>query len=194
MKTSTHDGHCQICGKLQRLPGGMLAKHGYQVHGRSKGGWGGYFSGQCWGSHHSPYEESCELVKLSIERAHRDIANLEEQIAEFSKPAIKPTSVVYTASKHFGGYFETACTIETVEREDRTYTEKFIRFEKDGKEQRISCLSYSLYGDALEIANELNAKAVARRRRQIEGIKQYIEFQTERVTNWKPTPLTARKR
>lgn len=193
MKTSTHDGHCQICGKTQRLPGGMLAKHGYQVHGRSKGGWGGYFSGECWGSHHMPYEESCELVKLSIERAHKDIAALEEQIAKLEVPATEPKSIFKLHSKYFGSA-ETPCTIETVEREDRTYTEKFICYQYDGKEHRASCLQYSLYGDALEIADKLNRQAADRRRRKIEGIKQYIEFQTERVTNWKPAPLIARKR
>lgn len=43
---STHQGHCQVCGRLQAIMtvGGMLAKHGYQVKG-----WG-YFRGVCRGS------------------------------------------------------------------------------------------------------------------------------------------------
>jgi hypothetical protein len=52
-------GTCQWCGSPQKLPGGVLAKHGYTVHN-------GWFQGTCLGSGTSPYEESCALIAQSI--------------------------------------------------------------------------------------------------------------------------------
>lgn len=50
MEKSTHHGHCQACGRLQLLPGGVLAKHGYKVAGF------GFFMGTCRGSDRNPLE------------------------------------------------------------------------------------------------------------------------------------------
>lgn len=44
---ATHQGTCQCCLRIQALPQGRLAKHGYQVAFRGSGGW---FSGTCRGS------------------------------------------------------------------------------------------------------------------------------------------------
>lgn len=66
-RSATHYGTCQLCGSLQKAPGGYLAKHGYDVQY-------GFFNGVCRGSHELPYEESCDLlvavlagIKVSIE-------------------------------------------------------------------------------------------------------------------------------
>jgi len=50
MKKATHTGTCQVCGREQALPGGMLAKHGYTVDD-------GYFRGTCPGSTYAPLEQ-----------------------------------------------------------------------------------------------------------------------------------------
>ena len=39
---ATHDGECQLCGRMQKLPDGRLAKHGYTTR------WG-FFQGVCPG-------------------------------------------------------------------------------------------------------------------------------------------------
>lgn len=59
---ATHKGHCQICGALQMLPGGRLAKHGYTTR------WG-FFEGVCTGSGELPYEQSIGLILDAAQRA-----------------------------------------------------------------------------------------------------------------------------
>lgn len=62
MKQATHTGICQWCGARQKLPGGLMAKHGYSVRH-------GFFSGTCYGSGHMPYEVSCALIQQSVDQA-----------------------------------------------------------------------------------------------------------------------------
>lgn len=50
MKSATHQGHCQACGRIQFLPNDVLAKHGYVVKGF------GFFNGVCAGSGKKPIE------------------------------------------------------------------------------------------------------------------------------------------
>lgn len=48
--SATHNGTCQVCGRLQALPNGVLSKHGYVVKGY------GYFVGTCPGAERKPLE------------------------------------------------------------------------------------------------------------------------------------------
>lgn len=48
--------HCQICARVIKLRRGRIAKHGYKVLDQQ-------FIGNCPGSDHLPYEESCQLIK-----------------------------------------------------------------------------------------------------------------------------------
>lgn len=56
---STHYGTCQLCGSLQKLPSGVLANHGYQVHWHE-------FHGTCEGSGHLPFELVRDLAEHHI--------------------------------------------------------------------------------------------------------------------------------
>jgi hypothetical protein len=47
---ATHNGTCQVCGREQALPGGIMAKHGYDVRFH-------YFRGVCPGAQHQPLEQ-----------------------------------------------------------------------------------------------------------------------------------------
>jgi hypothetical protein len=59
---ATHKGTCQICGRMQALPKGLLAMHGYDTaHG--------FFNGICRGSGNLPYELSCDMILESIGQA-----------------------------------------------------------------------------------------------------------------------------
>lgn len=52
MKAATHNGHCQVCGKIQALPfDGRLSLHGYKVAGF------GFFAGVCQGARHLPLQQ-----------------------------------------------------------------------------------------------------------------------------------------
>jgi hypothetical protein len=64
-KKATHRGTCQCCGRLQKLPGGLLSKHGYTVD------WG-YFNGVCWGAHHQPLELDRKILDGAILRLNEE--------------------------------------------------------------------------------------------------------------------------
>ena len=74
MKKATHNGHCQICEGLHKLPGEKLAKHGYRVQ------WG-VFNGICPGTGNEPYELSCQLIKEIVPILDREINDLKAYIA-----------------------------------------------------------------------------------------------------------------
>jgi len=70
-RSATHYGSCQLCGSLQKAPGGYLAKHGYDVAY-------GFFNGVCRGSHELPYEVSCDLLVSVLAGIKISIANYVE--------------------------------------------------------------------------------------------------------------------
>jgi len=77
---ATHSGQCQLCGNLQKLPGGFLAKHGYSVE------WS-RFVGVCPGSHHLPYEKACDLIQGRFNAMMAEAINLEVEAAIHERDA-----------------------------------------------------------------------------------------------------------
>jgi len=73
-RSATHYGSCQLCGSLQKAPGGYLAKHGYDVKY-------GFFNGVCRGSNELPYEVSCDLLVSVLASIKISIANYVEEPA-----------------------------------------------------------------------------------------------------------------
>jgi hypothetical protein len=73
MAKATHTGTCQWCGSRQKLPGGVLSVHGYDVKH-------GFFNGVCSGSGYRPYEISCDRIEKSIAYATAERQKLELQI------------------------------------------------------------------------------------------------------------------
>jgi hypothetical protein len=69
---ATHYGTCQLCGSSQKLPSGVLAQHGYQIHWHE-------FTGICKGSGHLPFEQSKDV-------AEQQIARSEEYLKSNAKP------------------------------------------------------------------------------------------------------------
>lgn len=69
---STHQGICQVCGRLQCIVGHTMAKHGYVVAGF------GFFNGTCFGSDEKP---------LQVERTLTDsiIKFMKESFTSFTK-------------------------------------------------------------------------------------------------------------
>jgi hypothetical protein len=56
MEKSTHRGHCQVCGRIQAIVDGSMAKHGYTVAGF------GYFHGVCSGAARKPLEQDRSMT------------------------------------------------------------------------------------------------------------------------------------
>lgn len=76
---ATHSGHCQICGAEQKLPVGVLAKHGYTTK------WG-FFSGTCAGSGYQPFEQATDRILAAIERTEQAVYNFQKVIATLQQP------------------------------------------------------------------------------------------------------------
>ena len=66
MKKATHYGTCQVCGRNQKAPNGLVAKHGYTVDG-------GFFNGVCFGSDELPFEQDRTVLGTQIERLTKNI-------------------------------------------------------------------------------------------------------------------------
>jgi len=73
MAAATHKGTCQICGSVQKLPNGKIAKHGYSVKYSM-------FIGTCKGSGGLPLEVSNDLIIKSIAIANEMIQGLQANI------------------------------------------------------------------------------------------------------------------
>lgn len=63
---ATNSGTCQVCGRIQKLPKGVLAKHGFERP------WGSRETEGCTGTAELPLELSCELTKEAV-KSHEDL-------------------------------------------------------------------------------------------------------------------------
>ncbi len=197
---ATHIGTCQCCGSSQKLPGGVLSKHGYTVD------WG-FFSGVCQGAGYLPFEQSCDLIEKFIKLAKANLAYLIEQKTKWLQPVEGPKAWVqkyrnahYSNGKGVKGayYWEEVVISEEV---------KIIGSGSDAFEYRT--FSYpvekkSYHGDGrietgfgenapktlAEVCAFQNAKYAATFDAKIASARQYIAWQQKRVAEWKPGTLT----
>lgn len=169
MNKATHVGTCQWCGREQKLPGGVLAKHGYTTR------WG-FFQGVCRGSDHDPFEQSCELVKSSIEWAKVELAS-KLKFAELLENC--------TDADRFW-YFDYR------EQRNGAWVLKDIKVDDAGRfyisdrwNHKHYAFEYSC-STALEWAQMMNRSRASKVRQEAKRIEEYISYQQERVNTWEP--------
>ena len=75
---ATHVGECQLCGHIQKLPGGALSIHGYTKR------WG-FFSGSCPGSRHLPFELDASLLDGTATRNEKEAVLLLARAERYRK-------------------------------------------------------------------------------------------------------------
>lgn len=192
MSKATHDGNCQICGRHQKLPGGVLAKHGYTVRFS-------YFEGTCPGSNELPYEQSCELLPPMIENVTQQIADVNARA-----DAIQATTDKVHVQEYVPATWETrrsSYTNRVLELNELTHVDRLrVRwFGLKGKEQEASIYNDKTpypATDAQKLAaaiSYLNGVAAQRVRARVKQLEQYREWAKERVAKWKLTPLSPRR-
>lgn len=201
MSKATHKGTCQICGRSQKLPQGALSKHGYTTR------WG-FFSGVCTGARHTPFEESYDLISDIIVRCEREVEDLDGHIE--SLEASEDCAVVEFSWYESGrfGHRERQHSKQTtkVEMVDHPATEDgyvnhevFIYYEEKGETNRVSLshpngykgVQCSGYTPTVKAAvDALNQHEIWATKKRIKQLEEYIVWQTDRVTNWKPGKLT----
>lgn len=89
---ATKKGTCQICGRVQKLPNGKIAKHGYQVVGE--------FHGTCDGSDHLPLEVSYQQLPMAITKTQQRITYHTEVLKGIKAGTMVGISTLWYSSVH----------------------------------------------------------------------------------------------
>ena len=190
MRKATHIGSCQCCGSIQKLPGGMLSKHGYHVR------WG-CFDGICRGTEVLPYERSCNLIKSFIEEAQKRKADEEAYIASLLQPATEPRGwwhqyIIGDSRQSRSGYKWIQVELRQVKNHagGGECTER-VYVDHQGKEQDLYQHGYcGGEKSLLAIATDLNARYVEQALRpRVKELERYIFWQQRRISDWKLADL-----
>lgn len=179
---ATHSGTCQGCGATQKLPGGVLSQHGYDVKY-------GFFNGICMGAGHKPFEQATDLIERCIANAQAHVAEIDAKIETLSAPATeeKCWGRVYLRGLGKSMWQE----IDLYERQqtspDGTFTWSTYWHIEAGKLSKVNTytakniLEVATEGNRAYVQNELKPRAA--------GLRQYIKWQQDRVANWQPAEL-----
>jgi len=190
MAKATHDGTCQKCGSLQKLPGGILAKHGYTTK------WG-FFSGTCNGSHELPFELSKGLIERFIEQANTEVTRLQELERELRQPVADNGTGIATAWLHelraFGGGHTARKWVEVQIRTVEHHGENHVHYSPQYLDYKGQWHRYDLYGqsvtNAAQVATILNGKRASAVLATIVEMGEYVKWQRGRIEGWKPGKL-----
>jgi len=179
-KKATHVGHCQWCGSLQKLPGGVLAKHGYTTRH-------GWFQGTCHGSGHLPYELSCGLIQASIDSTRAHIRRTEAEIEQ--EAAVDPTTATSTWFNVYQKELSSRTRGAVYLWERRHFEQKPGDgwYWQDAKGHRHRILG--LYTREAIVSYGVR-QYVQHLRARIERMQKYIATQERRIKDWKPQPLS----
>ena len=177
-RKATHLGTCQVCGRLQKLP------HGLSVHGYTKQF--GFFSGQCRGSYGNPFEKSHDLISKAIEDSKNLIEKHGVEIWELSS---RP-KFIWTINYNRKGQPWVKCGYEVIDG----YIQPFSGY-RDPSKNRDTLNSLGLrkihlrnksVNDVLVEANETRVRFL---KRTVAELEKYIEWQEQRIADWKPTEI-----
>jgi hypothetical protein len=184
MTKATHSGHCQACGSLQKLPGGVMAKHGYTVR------WG-FFSGVCRGSGRRPFETHTDLIAEMIGVAKGQSTFLRNEAAKWSRIVTEPKAwkrEYVPASGGFPSTYRWSYLDLSLNEHGRV-----VFTGTDGKAEHASnVVGYSVdLTSTSEVAAAMNAKYVEHLLSDAKGSDGYVKWQQARLKTWKPEPLLA---
>lgn len=165
-RAATHDGTCQICGARQRLPGGLLAKHGYDVQH-------GFFNGVCIGSDHAPFEEDCLLLARTLGDFRTYVAREAAALAALQARTPDPADVTYP-------HRDVILRGPLSARPDGVY----ITDARTGKEARVQVL-----GTPESAAERLHRELIGSAEVQLRMSERDLQRMQARLQGWAPAPL-----
>lgn len=187
---ATHLGTCQICGAEQKLPGNVLAKHGYTKR------WG-FFSGTCAGSHYLPFEVSTDRIAQGIASARQRIEGIEDAIATLNAAPVTDRAPFHhyeTYGQLGSGRYEREAIISHNEQGHIVIT---VLVSETAK----SVYPGSRYGyftaSVAEVVDTLRRERVVRYNKTKGELESYIKWQQKRIADWKPAerkPVSAMRR
>lgn len=98
-------GQCQLCEASHKLHGGLVVLHGYKRPGH------GSIVGDCDGTRHLPYEQSCDMIELALALAEQHLPSAREKLAAFDAGEV--TSVSFLAKDRRGNLITVNASIAT---------------------------------------------------------------------------------
>jgi hypothetical protein len=179
---ATHLGTCQVCSRVQKLPNGLMAKHGYQVLG-------GFFEGVCFGSNHLPLEQDKTLVEKSIIWATTQYLGTATVARIWAAPATEPKmwyNVWIPAAGYFRGRYSWQHCDLKIENGD-VYVLMNAQWNRGS--------TYSLFAktpeDLLRIATESHERYIEQALQpKMRELNRYCKNQQWRTDTWHKKPLT----
>ena len=178
---ATHSGTCQVCGRFQKLPHGVLSRHGYTKE------WG-FFAGTCNGADYLPFELDCSIIENAIAKAI-------EAIEEFKTLAQETRSlrdtknvwrqkVVYRGRKDSVKHFQDEMVGSTTSNGVQQY-----HWASDEVHNQCNRINFGCGENPIEEfvikANHRRAKLYDRQVAEFEG---YVKWQTARIDGWTAKP------
>lgn len=187
MAKATHNGECQLCGKIQKLPSGVLSNHGYTVK------WN-MFEGICPGSRKLPYELSCELIKSQVPVIQERLKNLGQKRIQLLSSSTEPKAWVHVYLKSINKYLwkEVELTKESRECNSHQWKVVIMCFSDEGKEIReeINKAGVDSSLPILDIATNLNHKYVLScLDSRIKQMQDYLVWCERRISEWQLAEL-----
>lgn len=176
---ATHRGTCQVCGRLQKLPGGVLSKHGYTKK------WG-FFEGTCPGADYRPYEIAYDRIQYSIDRTNKQIRDLQDEATRLQGPIDTNEAPFHKYDSYFGGYYE-ATVIVSMENGVIKLTEKNHARDKPAKTHWGN--TYGLFGTIEQAVRKLRDQRISRIEQDVQRRVGYVRWQEKRIQEWKPGEL-----
>lgn len=180
---STHTGECQICGRVQKLPSGRLAKHGYTVE------WS-QFNGVCVGSDHLPFEQSKDEAVKRLDWAKLCRSGLEKQIDDLREgratDADKAWVSIYDPRLGISIYGVRKIRLDSSDSEYHG-----VEYLHDEKIDLWKAVQGHGYFKTLEEArSHFNGwRADHLSSFDLRNIKRYIKWMGDRISSWKVKPL-----
>jgi hypothetical protein len=151
--------HCQVCAREIKAGNGRIAKHGYRRPGH------GWQTASCFGAGFAPYEVAHDALDRWIVALNRDIPRAETFVAELI--ASPPATYDYVARTDAYG---------------RAMTPKQTLQRPEPFDAQAAIARGAYRPGTYEM---LFAFDVSKRRRDIVGMKQALEYATERRKAWK---------
>jgi hypothetical protein len=177
MKPATHRGSCQICGNVQKLPDGVLSKHGYTKQ------WG-FFSGTCPGSGWRPFEVAFDRIQGAITDTRQAVARLEAEAAALRTAPVElpaATAPFHDYNGRLGGYVESTVTVYADAERSVRFVLPSGRIEPGSR--------YSCFGPVEAAVVKLREQRCGRIARAVGQREQYIAWQEQRIREWAPAEL-----
>lgn len=187
---ATHKGECQFCEKVQKLPNGRIAKHGYTVVDS-------VFANTCLGSELLPYNQSRkEITTQLIPAVQNIVTKLQTRIKDIE------TETRFCYDKIYYPEIRVYCwtkgeILERANAGDTSWTGKQFEFLVDDKFKPVPYhvlyhVLFDMEFPTVEtVVRYFNQKYIKHLQAQLaECERTLIRFQN-RVETWEEKPLTA---